>query len=198
MEKAEEESNREKIIHIIKKLNDESEVEFKVLERYTEEDYTYEQLMSMWYEMWFAPRRKDIYIRLYGFEEVQNEKGMFAGFKKVSPIKIVVYKVIKKKTQKEVEDKEMKETEEEILTRLGLGKDFRVLERYTEEDYTADQLAAICAEKSADTRKKGFSLIYHRQQDPLLCMQGNTEAKAGPLELIIFEKKKEKTEGKTE
>ena len=41
----------------------------------------------------------------------------------------------------------MKETEEEILTRLGLGKDFRVLERYTEEDYTADQLAAICAEK---------------------------------------------------
>lgn len=93
----------------------------------------------------------------------------------------------------------MKETEEEILTRLGLGKDFRVLERYTEEDYTADQLAAICAEKSADTRKKGFSLIYHhRQQDPLLCMQGNTEAKAGPLELIIFEKRKEKTEGKTE
>lgn len=82
----------------------------------------------------------------------------------------------------------MKETEEEILTRLGLGKDFRVLERYTEEDYTADQLAAICAEKSADTRKKGFSLIYHRQQDPLLFMQGHTEAKAGPLELVIFEK----------
>lgn len=105
MGKAEEESNREKIIRIIKKLNDESEVEFKVLERYTEEDYTYEQLMSMWYEMWFAPRRKDIYIRLYGFEEVQNEKGMFAGFKKVSPIEIVVYEVIKKKTQKEMEDK---------------------------------------------------------------------------------------------
>lgn len=76
---------------------------------------------------------------------------------------------------------------EEILTRLGLGKDFRVLERYTEEDYTADQLAAICAEKAAATRK-GYSLIYHRQQDPLLCTQGNTEAKAGQLELIIFEK----------
>ena len=106
MGKTEEESKREKILQIIKKLNDESGVEeFKVLERYTEEDYTYEQLMSMWYEMWFAPRRKDIYIRLYGFEEVQNELGMFAGFKKVSPIKIVVYKVIKKKTQKEMEDK---------------------------------------------------------------------------------------------
>lgn len=50
----------------------------------------------------------------------------------------------------------MKETEEEILTRLGLGKDFRVLERYTEEDYTADQLAAICAEKAVDARKKGI------------------------------------------
>lgn len=77
---------------------------------------------------------------------------------------------------------------EEILTRLGLGKDFRVLERYTEEDYTADQLAAICAEKSTAARKKGYYLIYHRQQDPLLCTQGNTEAKAGQLELIIFEK----------
>ena len=74
--------------------------EFKVLERYTEEDYTYEQLMSMWYEMWLAPRRKNVNIRLYGFEVVQNEKGMFAGFKKVSPIEIVVYEVIKKKTQK--------------------------------------------------------------------------------------------------
>lgn len=50
----------------------------------------------------------------------------------------------------------MKETEEEILTRLGLGKDFRVLERYTGEDYTADQLASICAEKSAASRKKGI------------------------------------------
>lgn len=92
----------------------------------------------------------------------------------------------------------MKETEEEILTRLGLGKDFRVLERYTEEDYTADQLAAICAEKDVDVRKKGYSLIYHRQQAPLLCAQGNTEAKEGQLELIIYEKKEEKTEGKTE
>lgn len=51
----------------------------------------------------------------------------------------------------------MKETEEEILTRLGLGKDFRVLERYTQEDYTADQLAAICAEKSTAARKKGIT-----------------------------------------
>lgn len=92
----------------------------------------------------------------------------------------------------------MKETEEEILTRLGLGKDFRVLERYTEEDYTADQLAAICAEKAVDARKKGYSLICHRQQTPLLCAQGNTEAKAWQLELIIYEKKEEKTEGKTE
>lgn len=82
----------------------------------------------------------------------------------------------------------MKETEEEILTRLGLGKDFRVLERYTGEDYTADQLAAICAEKSAASRKKGYSVICHRQQDPLLCTQGNTETKAGQPELIIIEK----------
>ena len=82
----------------------------------------------------------------------------------------------------------MKETEEEILTRLGLGKDFRVLERYSGEDYTADQLAAICAEKSAASRKKGYSVICHRQQDPLLCTQGNTEAKAGQPELIIIEK----------
>lgn len=82
----------------------------------------------------------------------------------------------------------MKETEEEILTRLGLGKDFRVLERYTGEDYTADQLAAICAEKSAASRKKRYSVICHRQQDPLLCTQGNTEAKAGQPELIIIEK----------
>ena len=191
MGKAEEESNREKIIRIIKKLNDESEVEFKVLERYTEEDYTYEQLMSMWYEMWLAPRRKNVNIRLYGFEVVQNEKGMFAGFKKVSPIKIVVYEVIKKKTQKEMEEiqkEKEKMQNEEILTRLGLGKDFRMLERYTEEDYTADQLAAMCAEKSAASRKKGYSVIYHRQQDPLLCTQENTEAKAGQMELIIIEK----------
>lgn len=82
----------------------------------------------------------------------------------------------------------MKETEEEILTRLGLGKDFRVLERYTQEDYTADQLAAICAEKFAASRKKGYSVIYHIQQDPLLCTQGNTEAKAGQMKLIIIEK----------
>lgn len=192
MGKTEEESKREKILQILKKSNDEIGVEeFKVLERYTEEDYTYEQLMSMWYEMWLAPRRKNVNIRLYGFEVVQNEKGMFAGFKKVSPIKIVVYEVIKKKTQKEMEEiqkEKEKMQNEEILTRLGLGKDFRVLERYTEEDYTADQLAAMCAEKAVDVRKKGYSLIYHRQQDPLLCAQGNTEAKAGQMELIIIEK----------
>ena len=62
-----------------------------------------------------------------------------------------------------------------------------MLERYTGEDYTADQLAAICAEKSAASRKKGYSVICHRQQDPLLCTQGNTEAKAGHPELIIIE-----------
>ena len=88
----------------------------------------------------------------------------------------------------QIQKEKEKMQNEEILTRLGLGKDFRVLERYTEEDYTADQLAAICAEKSAAARKKGYYLIYHRQQDPLLCTQGNTEAKAGQLELIIIEK----------
>ena len=49
----------------------------------------------------------------------------------------------------------MKKTEEEILTKLELGRDFQVLERYTEEDYTAEQLTAICMEKAADARKKG-------------------------------------------
>lgn len=54
----------------------------------------------------------------------------------------------------QIQKEKEKMQNEEILTRLGLGKDFRVLERYTEEDYTADQLAAICAEKSAASRKK--------------------------------------------
>ena len=69
----------------------------------------------------------------------------------------------------------MKKTEEEILTKLELGRDFQVLERYTEEDYTAEQLTAICMEKAADARKKGVSLIFHRQQDH-------------SLELIIYKK----------
>ena len=60
MGKAEEESNREKIIRIIKKLNDESEVEFKVLERYTEEDYTADQLAAICAEKAVDVRKKGI------------------------------------------------------------------------------------------------------------------------------------------
>ncbi len=56
----------------------------------------------------------------------------------------------------EIQKEKEKNQNEEILTRLGLGKNFRVLERYTEEDYTADQLAAMCAEKPLMSEKKGI------------------------------------------